>query len=831
MSADPQVGLSWQCMATPAGAVAGPSTLDDFAGRWLPAAVPGTAAAAIRAADGSEAALAIDYDQQDWWFRSTFEASGGPWSLDLGGLATLADVWLNGEHLLHSENMFRRYVIDVPDLPGASELLLRFTALAPELARRRPRPRWRTALVRDQNLRWFRTTLLGRMPGWAGQAAPVGPWRPIVLRHREGLQLLRKNIVAMIEGSDGVVDVQLSLNVPAELAGTTATVVVGEVELDVVLQPEIRCQLKVSGASPWWPHTHGEPALYAVSMRSNAGWLDLGHVGFRTVEADVADDGFALVVNGVRLFTRGACWVPLDVVSLNATREQTYAAIRLFRDGGLNMVRIPGTMVYENADFFDACDELGVMVWQDAMIATLDPPDDEGFLAEFDAEFRGAADLLRGHPSLAVLCGGSETEQQPALVGLPAAKRHIGLIEAVIPALVEALLPGIPYVRSSPTGGDLPTRLNEGVTQYFGVGAYLRPLTDVRLAGVRFAGECLAFSVVPEKDTIDEVFGSVSVAGHHPRWKQNVPRDSSAAWDFEDVRDFYVREIFGIDPMLTRYSDPAWALDAGRAAVAHVFETVFGAWRRTASGCAGALVLSARDLWPGAGWGLVDSLGRPKSPWYVLRRLLAPIAVFVSDEGLDGVLLHVVNDSAASISGALTVELYDRAGHRAGTDQVPLEVLARSGSATSISSIIDGFRDVNHAYRFGPATYSALRASFVDDDGTVLAETVHLFSQVQPRVPDVGLAAQAHHRAGEWLLDVSTQELAQWVAIDVPRFRPTEAWFHLAPGTSRQIRLIPEGDPTGIPRGYVRALNSLTETPIIISAIAPGHELGSSIRS
>ena len=111
-------------------------------------------------------------------------SSPGPWRLELDGLATVADAWLNGEHLLHSENMWVAHQLPVDHLDPGNVLLLRFSALSPLLAQRRPRPRWRSLQLRSQNQRWYRTTLLGRVPGWAACGAPVGPWRPVRLPRR-----------------------------------------------------------------------------------------------------------------------------------------------------------------------------------------------------------------------------------------------------------------------------------------------------------------------------------------------------------------------------------------------------------------------------------------------------------------------------------------------------------------------------------------------------------------------------------------------------------------------------------------------------------------------
>src|SRR5262249_934027 len=147
----------------------------------------------------------------------------------------------------------------------------------------------------------------------------------------------------------------------------------------------------------------------------------------------------------------------------------------------------------------------------------------------------------------------------------------------------------VPFVASTPTGGVLPFRLDVGVSHYFGVGAYRRPIEDARRARVRFASECLGFANVPCDQTIDE-FMQGEVPTNHARWKVRVPRDEGGPWDFDDVRDHYVRALFGIDPSGLRMTDINRYLELGRVATGEVMAAALAEWRRAGSECRGALV-------------------------------------------------------------------------------------------------------------------------------------------------------------------------------------------------------------------------------------------------
>ncbi len=823
-SPDLLAGSVWECRsnAPDAGADADDVQRDEHA--WIPATVPGTAAGALRAlgqwrwGNDDEALL----DGSEWWFRCRFDApdggGDGPWLLQLGGLATVADAWLNGEHVVHSENMWLEHQVRLDRLQEHNVLLLRFAALTPLLAQRRPRPRWRSLLLRSQNQRWFRTTLLGRVQGWAPSGAPVGPWRPVRLqRAGAGVRVATRRVRARCEGPDGVVDLQLGLQ--GVRAGTMVEVHVGDVHQSVTAVEKdgigvVDAAVRIPDVARWWPHTHGPQALYAMGLTVDGLAVDLGSVGFRTVEADRNDGAFTLSVNGVPLFCRGALWVPPDVVTLSCSEGQLRRSLQLVVDAGMNMIRIGGYMAYEDALFWDICDELGILVWQDCMLAGFDPPEEPDFVESVRAEVAHQLERLQGRPSLAVVCGSSETHQQAAMFGLPSDRWHSPLLEETIPALAEALVPDVPYVVSSPTGGDLPFEPGQGIAHYFGVGAYLRPVTDARAAGVRFAAECLSFGNVPEQAEVERSFGGAYLAGHHPTWKAGVARDTGTSWDFEDVRDDYVRRVFAVDPFRVRYTDPEHYLDYGRAVVAYLMSTVMAEWRQAGSRCAGALILSWQDICPGAGWGLLDSEATPKSAWYALRRVLAPVAVSLTDEGLAGLRVNVHNDGPAVLEGKLRLVLYNPGGAPVEEAERAIVVGPRSEQHWNAATLLGGFRDLTNAYRFGPPAYDVVRVTLETTDG--LREDYHLPSgQGRAREPDLGLEAHAAAVGDGWEITVRTRRFAQWVALDVPGCALGDSWFHLAPDGERTIALRSDGDAP--PTGRVRALNGLYSSPIVVS--------------
>jgi beta-mannosidase len=846
------VADQWELGWTAPGAATTPDALASLRLRWFPAAAPGTAAGALRAAGAGGASVEIPLagparlDGADWWYRCRFAgasaAPGEHWSLVFEGLATVADVFLNGVLVLHSENMFLRTAVDVTGrLIAQNELLIRFHALDVVLAVKRPRPRWRAPMVENQQLRWVRTTLLGRTPGWSPDAPPVGPWRPVTLLRQRGFEVGDIDLRPTVAGDVGTVALSLTLR-PIVGGGDAIAgarlIVIGpdglarEAALDVRVAAgagaapatvAIAGALRIAGVARWWPHTHGAQPLYEARAVITIGGaevtIDLGKTGFRTATLASAGGDFALSVNETPVFCRGACWTPVDVTTLNADAESLRDTLVAVRAAGMNMVRVGGPMVYETDAFYDLCDELGILVWQDFMFANMDYPEDPAFVAGVQIEAQQMLRRWQGRPSLALLCGDSEGEQQAAMWGAARATWDRPLFRQTLPAAARALCPDVPYWPSSASGGAFPHQPSEGTTSYYGVGAYRRPLEDARRSGVRFASECLAFANIPDGAMLATVTGGAPARAHTPAWKAGVPRDLGAGWDFDDVRDHYLALLFGVDPATLRSNDPERYLALGRVVSGEVMAAAFAEWRRPGSTCRGALVWFLRDLVPGAGWGLLDAAGRPKAAYHFVRRALQPLALFFSDEGLNGTVLHAVNETAAPWQGELRLTLHRDGEVPVGAGAAPVTVPARGTLSLPSAALLEGFRDTTLAYHFGPADHDLAVARLVSASGDVAAEAFFFpTGRARPQEADLGLEASARALSdGHFTLVVRSRRFAQAVAVDVPGFVADDNYFHVAPGGSRQVGLRRAGASSD-PRGQVQPLNAQSSTRIALAA-------------
>ena len=798
----------WHMAVTEAGSITSPSGLGNVTD-WVEALVPGTVAETLRRVARWNPESPDVLDHMDYWYRTRMHVAG-PRTLRFAGLATHAEVWLNGTLLLITDNMFLTYEVDVA-LSGSDELCLCFRALKTLMAKPSKRARWRPAMIDTPGLRSIRTTLLGHMPGWCPPIHPVGPWRPVTCSESSSIRIqqcrlhadLTDNNQGKLQAKIYISDLPSDCEVLLTCAGVSKMMIRDEANL-------LSAEMLLDGIHPWWPHTHGQPHRYSVNLQIGETLVALGKVGFRSIEVDHGVDGagFSLKINRQKIFCRGACWTSADIVGLSGSRDVYLPWLQLMLSANMNMVRIGGTMLYEADAFYELCDELGVMVWQDFMFANFDyPAGDAEFKASVHQEVAQFLDRTQSSPSIVLLCGGSEVSQQAAMLGLPSEAWGNQLFDVWLPELCRQFRPDVPYIPNSPYGGVLPFSVNTGVAHYYGVGAYLRPLEDARRAEVKFAAECLAFANVPEDSTLQKALPVQAV--HHPVWKQRVPRDRNATWDFEDVRDHYLKLLFNVDPSMLRRTDIEGYLGASRVVTGAVMESVFAEWRRARSPTGGGLVWTFQDLWPGAGWGVVDALGEPKAAWYALRRAFRSLQVAMTDEGVNGLAIHLINDTDQVC--AVVLRLVCMRDATAIIDvKRSFNLVARQNIEIYATELIDAFFDINYAYMFGPRAHDVTMAVLTDAiTGEQLAEAFHFPGGYNLTKRNIDLQVTVENREGEWVLCLKSDCLALFVSIQDEHFRPEDNTFHLLAGMPRWVKLLPRsGADKKLPNGTLRPLNS-----------------------
>ena len=287
-------------------------------------------------------------------------------------------------------------------------------------------------------------------------------------------------------------------------------------------------------------------------------------------------------------------------------------------------------------------------------------------------------------------------------------------------------------------------------------------------------------------------------------WKAGVPRDVGADWDFDDVRDHYLRELYGEDAATLAARDPALFADLSRATSAHVMEATLAEWRRPDSPTRGGVVWTLQDVVPGAGWGVLDAAGAPKAAWYRLKRAFRPVQLTITDEGVNGLALHVLNETAQAVEAELSLVALAEGARPVVRCARTLALTPRSAQTITAFDLLGAFFDFGHVYRFGPPAHDAVVARLATLEGATLAQAVHYpLGRRLPRPAPTVTAILAAEGDG-WMLTLETDRLVEEAWIGAPGLRPDDDGFALAPGLKTVVRLKRSG-PIADPAVTVRA--------------------------
>jgi len=238
---------------------------------------------------------------------------------------------------------------------------------------------------------------------------------------------------------------------------------------------------------------------------------------------------------------------------------------------------------------------------------------------------------------------------------------------------------------------------------------------------------------------------------------------------------------------------------------------VFAEWRRAGSRCGGALVWQFQDLRAGAGWGVVDALRRPKSAWHALAQSFKPVHIGITDEGLNGLDLHVVNETAVPLETTLELLCLRDGAVKVAEASRDLDVAARGACSVSAADCLGRFFDFTHAYRFGPRPHDVTIATLRERaSGAILAEAFHLPEKRALERHDLGITAKLEETSAGWQLVLQAPRFARYVHVADAHYVATPNWFHLVPGRPRTVALTPHGNRvrSAPPEGEIRAINA-----------------------
>jgi beta-mannosidase len=693
----------------------------------VPATVPGSVHTDLLAAelipdpylDGNEQVLSW-IGLTDWRYSTTFTwnpAGADRSELVFAGLDTIAEVELNGVLLATTRNMHRSYTFDVGSRlrAGLNELVVVFRspvkaadAASLELGYR--------PHVNHHPYNAIRKMACSFGWDWGIDTATSGLWKPVTLVSWSTARLTAVRPIATVRPGSGA-------TAPAESAGPNAGTVDVHVDVSRATDTPVSITASVAGVSRtlelaagatsatvtievpevdlWWPTGYGEHPLYDVVVTlhdaDTARELDRSRtrVGFRTVEFDTTPDAagtpFTLVINGQSVFVRGANWIPDDAFPHRIDRARYERRLEQAEFANINLIRVWGGGIFESDDFYDLCDERGLLTWQDFLLACAAYAEEAPLGDEIEAEARENVARLAAHPSLVVLNGNNENlwgfEEWNWKLRLDGKTWGAGFYYDVFPAVVAELAPHIGYTPGSPFSpvagsvrNDLhPNDPDHGTMHIWDLWNQ-RDYPDYRDYTPRFVAE-FGWQGPPTWSTLTESIHD-----------EPLTPESPGMLVHQKAMEGNVKLTDGLLPHLPlpdEIGDWHWAMSLNQA---NAISTAIEHFRSLAPHCMGSIVWQLNDCWPVTSWAAVDGYGRPKPLLYAIKHAYADRLITVQPrEG--GLAVIAVNDSADAWSGTLRVRRYTDTGAVLAEHAEQVTLPARSSVSVPLPASVSAATD------------------------------------------------------------------------------------------------------------------------------------------
>lgn len=761
-------------------------------------------------------------ENEDWMYRTSFVVNEQQLSrdaavLEMDGLDTYADVFLNGALILRSDNMFVGHKIEVKPVlrKGVNQLLVRFRSPVKEVLPQLQTNGFDYPASNDHSP-WRTSVYTRKAPysygwDWGIRLATCGIWRPVRLVFSD---------VARIEDyyvcQDVVTQAKADVDNRLEINNVTSSTVSALLKVDyhysdsdtkeIKKQIELRpgantVSLPVSIEKPhlWMPNGWGEPSLYKFTASLSVDGVEIAkqerNVGLRTVRVVMDDDeygkSFYFVVNGKPMFAKGANFIPDDALLPNVTPERYKRIFEDVKAANMNMLRVWGGGIYEDDEFYDEADRNGILIWQDFMFACSSYPHDPQFVGRVEAEAEYNIKRLRGHASLAMWCGNNEIYEAMRYWGWQrkySAEAFAGmergydvLFRGLLPKMVERLDNGRFYMHSSPYEANWgrPDSWKTADSHNWGTWHGRKPFESFDTDVPRFMSE-YGFQAFPEMKTIRTFAEEKDFELESPVMN---------AHQKADIGNALIKQTMGLYYKVPeKFEDLVYVgLVLQGQGMRHGIE----AHRRNRPYCMGSLFWQLNDSWPVVSWSGIDYYGNWKALMYQSKRAFAPILINAIKEG-DDVCVYLVSDELQDRDDVrLDVELMDFDGKAHGK-------WTQSGMLAANSSVLFMKKRAGELQGKLSAANSLLHFTLKDKNGATLADDVFYFAYPKDqKLPEANIETSVRRRGDAIEMTLKTDKLARDIFVEVPVLgvRFTDNFFDLLPGQRKKITITsPEGD-------------------------------------
>jgi beta-mannosidase len=684
---------------------------------WLPATVPGTVHTDLLANGkisdpyiGTNESKVQWVETKAWEYKTTFNASDAIWKskhkeLVFEGLDTYAFVYLNDSLILTGENMFLEYRIDISKSLKKSNNIIRIVFHpASELIEKNK------ALSDIKNLPGGDRVFIRKAQyqfgwDWGPRLVTSGIWKNVRMEGWNDFKIQNFTIkTAKIENDTAYLNIQYSFlsslenNQEVRVSISESNKIITEEKFGSnILFPGVITLfpthlVKIPHPRLWWCNGMGTQEMYHFVMTVTIGKNKIvkqTNQAIRTIQLETTKDAngesFTFYLNNEPVFIKGANWIPADNFVTRVSSEKYYSLIKSVQQSNMNMLRVWGGGIYENEDFYNDCDSLGIMVWQDFMYAGGIYPADRKFRASFEMEAYVQYERLSKHPCIAAWCGNNEIKegwnnwgwQKEMKISQADSARMWNNEQFIFLGVLDSTLksydPYSIYIPTSPsTGWGHPEAYKSGDVHYWGVWWGMEPFSSYDDHVGRFVSE-YGFQATPPLSSfaLFDTDGKFSLNDSTTRAHQKHPKG------FETISEYISRDY----PVPAEFSDYVYVSQiVQRDGVSRAISD----HRKAMPYCMGTLFWQYNDCWPVTSWSAVDYYGQKKLLQYALKDLYAPLLISVTERN-DSILLYVINDDTISHKGLLAFQCMNLNGTVTRTSFTPTTVY------TGRSSMVLGF--------------------------------------------------------------------------------------------------------------------------------------------
>jgi len=803
-------GWEFRQLVTGPTVVSANSAVND-ASQWHPAVVPGSVHLDLLRNKlipdpfyrDNEAKLQW-IENADWEYRTTVQVTPAllaQKNVDLvfEGLDAYAKVYLNDKLILTADNMFREWRVNVKaDLKaGANSLRIVFPSpikTANEIAANDP---WQSK-TRVESKTYVRKAAYEYGWDWGPRFVTSGVWRPARLEAWDDVRISNVHI-RQLDISASVAHLLAEVEVTAVAAGDANVAVeysVGsgkhaDMSRNVQVRPGVnRVVLPIDIANPqlWYPAGYGSQPIYKFNTQLKFGKQlqdeATAKTGLRSVvlrrEPDQWGRSFEFIVNGIPVFGKGADVIPFDSFPTRVTTQQYRQVLQSAVDANMNMVRHWGGGYYETDEFYDLCDELGIMIWQDFMFGNDWQPGAYDWKLNIAQEAADQLRRLRNHPSIVIWCGNNETEEAlawkdrdklPADVRFQMWQDYVSTFSGILASAVNRYAPETPYWPSSPSADyeTINDKYQSGDWHDWTVWHGRVPFTDYEKHNPRFMTE-YGFQAFPEMRTV-ETFTI-------PEDRLNIFTPVMLAHQKNNEGNSIIR-----DYMLRDYAQPkdfASFLYASQVLQAEGIKIGAEHLRRNRPRTMGSIYWQLNDCWPVASWASLDYYGRWKALHYYARRFYAPILVSPHQEE-GNVAVYVVSDKTAPTATTLRVRIMTFDGNMLSDKSQPVTITPLSSKVYLTIPMLD----ITNLPNADLGKMFAVTDLTVDNK-LISSNELFFVPKKDMHLPEAKIesALAAGSATGTYTLHLASPVLARSVYISFGNVdaKPADNYFDLLPG-------------------------------------------------